>query len=193
MLNWFSKYEAMHTYEKLSELKWEEFDDFEKILSPPELFIIGCHGKADVTFPFNSKLYREEGNVTLLKTLTSKMDINGSCVLLSTCEADLAPPLSGTLDEHLSFASALLIKNARQVLGGMWIIWLDNIKEIINRINNCSSDNLDVGSELWLWQRKEVEKGIREYCNDESESTTFFLSATFRVFGLPKKIPCEKI
>lgn len=191
MLNWFSEHEDedKKAYKYLSELKWKEFDDFENILSPPELLIIGCHGKADVTSPFNSELYREEGNVTLLKTLTSKMDINGSCVLLSACEADLVPPLSGTLDEHLSFASALLIKNARQVLGGMWIIWLDNIKKIINGINNCSSDNLDVGVELWHWQKKEIKNGIREYCNDKSESTTFFLSATFRVYGLPKKVP----
>ncbi|MCR4321452.1 MAG: hypothetical protein NUV74_14085 [Candidatus Brocadiaceae bacterium] len=183
LFNGFSENEQ--AYIALSELKWEKCDDFEKILSPPELLIIGCHGKADVTSSFNSKLKRKEGDITLLKLLTSKMDINGSCVIMSVCEADLVPPLSGPLDEHLSFASAQLIKNAREILGGMWIICTEDIMEIINRINNCSHDNLDVGAELWHWQREKVEEGIRDYRN--GVSTSIFRSVTFRIFGLPYK------
>ena len=114
------------------------------------------------------------------------MDVNGSCVIMSACEADLVPPLSGPLDEHLSFASALLIKNAREILGGMWIVHLEDMMEIINRIDNCSHDSLDVGAELWRWQREKIEEGIRAYRN--GVSTLLFRYITFRICGLPLKI-----
>ncbi|MCC7212119.1 MAG: hypothetical protein IT451_09775, partial [Candidatus Brocadia sp.] len=177
LFNGFSENEG--AYKDLSELKWKECDNLEKILSPPGLLIVGCHGKADITNPFNTKLEGKKEDKTLLDILVLSMNLAGSRIILYSCETDLVPPLSDFLDEHLSLSSVLLIKGAREVLGGMWIVQDKDMMEIITKINGCCPCSLDIRTELWQWQKQ----GIRDF--HDGENSMFSRSAVFRIIGSP--------
>ena len=73
--------------------------------------------------------------MTYLRLQQTTIKLTGSNVILGACEADLVPPLTDILDEHLSFATAFLDKGSSEVLGTMWEIFWKKIDRIVTEIH----------------------------------------------------------
>lgn len=151
-------------------------DDLEEITTPLELFVLICHGEADVVNPFNARLKLAGDGITQLNILNSDtINLNGTKVILGACETDLAPPLSGVLDEHLSIASTLMSKGATDVLGTMWKTNSSYSEEVIeNAIDKLSVPLVNIIND---WQKEVIEEWKGTKCN-----TTFYYTIPFRIF-----------
>lgn len=101
--------------------------------SPPKMLTIYCHGQADVTNPFYSKLLLKD-NLELIKLAGLQKTYPGSHIFLGACETDLMPPLNSPVDEQLSMAAMFLQKGASSVLGTLWEANRDTVKEVVENM-----------------------------------------------------------
>jgi hypothetical protein len=98
-------------------------DNLDSILSispKPQSLVILCHGKADIVNPFNSKLLLNGNIKNCLDILNAGLNLMGSRVFLGACETDFVPPLTDTIDEHLSISTAFLNRDAQAIVGTLW-------------------------------------------------------------------------
>jgi len=146
--------------------------DLNNLKSPPEILVILCHGKGDVVNPFNSKLMITDTGVSMHKLLREqKIDLTGTTVYLAACETDLMPPLSSTMDEHLSIATPFLIMGASNVITSLWVVDPRRVD------NNFEGNNLF--DKFWELQ---IER-ISDYKNG-GDLDKLYHAATFRMIGL---------
>jgi len=87
--------------------------------NPPSLLVLYCHGEADATNPYLSRLKLKD-DLMLLDFASAAGTFTGSKIFLGACETDLMPPLDAPLDEQISMATIFLIKRSESVIGSMW-------------------------------------------------------------------------
>jgi|GEM_PF-1749114 len=153
------------------------------ISKPPSFLVILCHGQAHPSDPFSSSLLDADLKtwVTVQGILAGGLNIAGSKVVLAACEADLAPPLSSSIDEHLSVSTALLQRDAVELLGSLWRVGqgqADALALMMLREKNKSM--LDA---LARWQREQIEGYV--YRNNRIEKLrALYKCAPFRLLSV---------
>lgn len=156
-------------------------DDIRNIHSPPKLFILICHGQADVANPFNSILKLKDGSITHLDLLVAeKINLKGSHVVLGACETDMAYPFTNILDDHVSISTAFLIKGAPEILGTMWIVYFNKVGEILNRWWTKKNAETNLFLEVNEWQEQQI-----KIWKEKNNVVVFYKTVVFRVIGFP--------
>lgn len=150
--------------------------DLTSIRDSPSLVVIICHGIADSVNPFNAKLMLKDGGLSHLEIIKSGADFHGSKVVLGACESDLVPPLSDTMDEHLSISAGFLGRAASEVLGGMWKISGQDVQNLVKEISR--KENIQIADALHTWQQGLIG-------DFQDIDGIFFRLIAFRVFGFP--------
>jgi len=97
--------------------------------TPVSTLILCCHGQADATNPFLSKLLLKKP--LKLLDIAAKQNLCVNRVFLGACETDMMPRLNAPLDEHLSIASIFLNKGASAVIGTLWEASDQNVERIL--------------------------------------------------------------
>lgn len=139
----------------------------------PKILAIACHGKADMTNPFNSRLVLEKNDGSHLQILQDAPSLNGTKVILGACEADFMSPTPRPLDEHLSIATALLNKNASEILGTMWNAYGPDADELTELIARCTKSIAQIVNE---WHKEMI-------ADFQSEPSKYYRAVLFRVTG----------
>ncbi len=121
---------------------------------PVPTLILCCHGQADATNPFLSKLLLKEP-IRLLD-IAVKQNLRINQVFLGACETDMMPRLNAAIDEHLSIASIFLNKGASAVIGTMWEAGDQKVQDILGEPVEAFTDFHDQ-------QRKLVNKDTDVY------------------------------
>jgi len=151
--------------------------------SAPNLLVLWCHGTADAINPFNAKLHLKDRSISYHELTTSTIKLDGSKVVLGACETDLAPALSDVIDEHLSFSTAFMNKNASEILGTMWKVLDDNVAEIVESIF-ADGSILTVNAQ---WQKNRInEYRIRQANGNNTDNIdmTLYDCLVFRTMGM---------
>ena len=159
-------------------------DTLFKITDPPSVLAILGHGEAHPVNPFASCLLDTTSKiwVTVQDILASKLNIAGSKVTLATCEADLVPPLSSTVDEHLSISTALLQKNNAELLGSLWRVGPGQADALtLKMLREKDKPMLDV---LAKWQWEQIDEYYQNVNVNQMEALKIlYRCAPFRLLG----------
>ena len=175
---YFKELQKNEIWGKQSVIDGASSDDLRNIKTNPKLLTILCHGEADMTNPFRSRLKLANGGITILETLISVNGLKGSQIILGACETDLVPPLSDVMDEHFSIATALLLIGAAGIVGTMWEVKTRMTQTLINCLLDKLKDNADMKTGLNEWQKDKV-TGYKDY------SPVFYRAIAFRSIGFP--------
>ncbi len=149
---------------------------FESLKKNLQTLIIFCHGKANVTNSFQSRL-KFDPPITILDILKAKVTIRGCRIFLGACESDMAQPIEFHVDEHLSLSTALLLIGAKEVIAGLCKLWVPTIEK-------CYFDLLDsnnLSKSLSIWQRKKFKNW--NSMSKEEQYLVIYSSAPIRVMG----------
>jgi hypothetical protein len=161
-----------------------------KIENPPKFLAIISHGEAHPINPFASCLLDgDKPWVTVQGILFGRMNITGSKVALAACEADLVPPLSSTVDEHLSVSTAFLQKDVAELFGTLWRVVAGQAGALTAKMVASGGPMLDA---LAGWQQQQVEF-YRKVARSRAERLrTLYRCAPFRVLGVSEFLIKEK-
>ncbi len=156
--------------------------DLWNVAPPPSLLVIYCHGHSHPADPFKSYLDLA-GKPTLLEILKS-FNCNGSRIFLGACETDLTPPISSTVDEHISISFAFLQKGSPEILGTLWAVMenhpLEIIEDIEDRIRLSPEESISKILSTWV-----SEKLSTLYLRDTAKNRNWLFNvAAFRTLGL---------
>jgi hypothetical protein len=154
------------------------------ITTPPSALAILSHGKAHSNNPLASSLTDSHGNtwMTGQNILAGRMSLAGSKVALAACEADLVPPLSSTVDEHLSVSTALLQMDALEILGNLWRVGAGQADDLtLKMLEAMDKPLLNVLAE---WQTEQIEEYSETGDNRSEAFETLYRCAPFRVLGV---------
>lgn len=155
-------------------------DHLKAMNEPPELLVILCHGTSDIVNPFSAKLHLAEGGITHREILRSELYINNSIVVLGACDTDLVPPITTSLDEHLSLNTAFLTKGARAVVGTLWKIKAEEMETFILRLDNSSARSSNI-----VYIIQELQKEASKKWKQNKKPEILYESMCFKAIGYP--------
>jgi len=178
--------EASEISEIEKDLRWkpmikectpEDYIDVVKGPIPPDFLAFYCHGRRHYSNPYLSALELYNQDLTLQDLIhhTPKDAFKGSRVLISACESDLGAGARSLLDEHLSIASAFLLKGAFQVCGSLYRGMEDFGRDLLKAC--LETDQAGLGQKV-----HEVQQA---YIKNDTELSNLYKSAAYRVVGLP--------
>ena len=165
-------------------------DDCIKILKnktaiSPKLLTFYCHGQGNYMNPYNSalKMYGKHLTHQMIVHETEKDTLNGTKVILTACESDLASGNNDITDEHLSLASAFLQKGASEICGTLFEclpdVAGDIITEALENLQNSKNPTFSLSDTLHNVQKKLF---------DKEKPGDLYKIAAFRIIGFHHNI-----
>lgn len=153
-----------HTWANINPAPPDNLDSMLSMSTPPYSLVVLCHGKADMVNPFNSMLLLNGDIKSCLDILNAGFNLMGSRIFLGACETDLVPPLTDTIDEHLSVSTAFLNHNAQEIVGTLWAIYdtfvdfifseiieKPNLYKKIQALQKAAIENNKDATQLYKW------------------------------------------
>lgn len=147
----------------------------------PRVCAILCHGEANQANPYLSSLQLCEKDLTHLDLRIEKFELNGTCVVLGACETDMASPIQGFADEHLSLASAFLSMGVSSVIGNLWKVGASQQKKLLEMITESTHPPFEVLRD----QQQEWLNAYKKSKKQEKENFGPFFFLPFRILGIP--------
>ena len=151
------------------------FESLEKNL---QTLILLSHGKGNVNNSFQSHLKLNQ-DVSILDILKEKnTNIRGCRIFLGACESDMASPIEFMVDEHLSLSTTLLLHGAKEVIAGLYHIFLPTTLDCYLDI----IDSNDLAGSLRNWQIS----SFKDWNSllSQQKFLHLYLFAPFRVMGV---------
>jgi len=155
-------------------------------MKPTSLLAIMSHGQSHPINMFASQLLAHNNTawVTVQEIMSSKMNLEKTQIILAACEADLVPPITSSVDEHISISTALLHKGAKEVLGTLWRAYSQTTNNLLIEIYK----NLPITSLcniLHTWQVSYLKAYTRKLKRNRNGALVdLYHSIPFRIVGL---------